>query len=434
MLRFLFFYKPSIMNSKYINDIDYGFRLKGNPILFYKDRSLAADEETHQMEKALRQMSMEYYVLDRCVQCGICASFCPVNKIKTSESFSPRTFIQKTRLGLLDLDKEELWACTNCGHCEMVCPFEIPLLEVMAELRHLVVEQGAGHIPISIKSSISSIAAFGNPWKEEAAGRVKWLQSTGITPVADDRQEGIHIFLGCLAGYDRRARKTAEAALHILQKAQVPFKILAVDEVCCGDTVHRVGDFTTAQKVKEINKNSILKNDIQQMYVLSPHCFSTFKNVFRSKEFEHIQIFPLLGLIDDLLKSGAIKLAGSIKKKVTFHDPCFFSKHIDIIDQPREILAAIPGIEMVEMEHYGKKSLCCGGGGGGIWRDTKKGERLSELRLDEALAINAEAVVTSCPYCLSMLEDGRQGDERYHVLEIMDIFELIEKGISNENH
>jgi len=316
----------------------------------------------------------------------------------------------------------------------MVCPFEIPLLEVMAELRHLVVEQGAGHIPISIKSSISSIAAFGNPWKEEAAGRVKWLQGAGITPASDENQEVIHIFLGCLAGYDRRARQTAEAAMRILQKAHIPFEILADEEVCCGDTVHRVGDFTTAQKVKEINEENILKNDIKKMYVLSPHCFNTFKNVFLSKKIEHIQIFPLLDLIDDLLKSGAIKLVGSIEKKATFHDPCFFSKHRDIIDQPREILAAIPGIEMVEMEHYGKKSLCCGGGGGGIWRDTKKGERLSEIRLDEALKVDATLVVTSCPYCLSMLEDGRQGDEKYQVLEIMDICELIEKGISNEDH
>jgi Fe-S oxidoreductase len=89
---------------------------------------------------------------------------------------------------------------------------------------------------------------------------------------------------------------------------------------------------------------------------------------------------------------------------------------------------------MVEMEHYGKKSLCCGGGGGGIWRDTKKGERLSEIRLDEALKVDATLVVNSCPYCLSMLEDGRQGDEKYQVLEIMDICELIEKGISNEDH
>jgi Fe-S oxidoreductase len=422
------------MTHRKTKNVDYGFRLKGNPVLFYKDRSLASDEATHQMEKALRQMSMEYYVLDRCLQCGICSSYCPVNKLKSAESFSPRTFIQKTRLGLLDLDKDELWSCTNCGHCQMVCPFEITLPEVMAQLRHLVVEQGAGHMPLSIKSSISSIASCGNPWKEDIAGRVKWLRENGIPQAAFDNKEAIHIFLGCLAGYDRRARKTAEAVMRILQIAHIPFKILADEEVCCGDTVRRVGDFSTAEKVKKINKENILRNNIEKMYVLSPHCFSTFKDAFNSEEMKNIQIAPLIELIYQLFNSNAFKFTGKIEKIITFHDPCFFSKHLDIINQPREILAGIPGIEIVEMEHYGKKSLCCGGGGGGIWRDARKGERLSEIRLDEAIKVGVQTVVTSCPYCLSMLEDARQGDEKYQILEIMDIFELIGKGISYENN
>ncbi|MBN1363365.1 MAG: (Fe-S)-binding protein [Syntrophaceae bacterium] len=422
------------MNHREITNIDYGFRLNGNPILFYKDRSLAADESTHQMEKALRQLSMEYYVFDRCLQCGICSSSCPFSMLKIDEHFSPRTFIQKTRLGLLDLDKEELWTCTNCGSCQMVCPFEIKLPEVMAQLRHLVVEQGAGHVPLSIKSSTSSIASCGNPWREETATRTKWLRENGITQDTSDNKKSIHIFLGCLAGYDRRAHKTAEAAMHILKIAGIHFKILADDEVCCGDTACRVGDFSTAKRVKKINEENFLRNNIEKLYVLSPHCFSTFKDLFSSKEMKNIKTAPLIELIHQLFRSRTIKVNGNIEKKVTFHDPCFFSKHLDIIDQPREILQEIPGIEFVEMEHYGKKSLCCGGGGGGIWRDVKKGERLSEVRLDEAIAVGAQIVVTNCPYCLSMLEDARQGDEKYKFLEIMDIFELIRKGMNYENN
>lgn len=423
-----------MMENSETRNADYGFRMKGNPVLLYKDRSLAADESTHQMEKALRQMSMEYYVLDRCLQCGICSSFCPVNKLKTADSFSPRTFIQKTRLGLLDMDKEELWSCTHCGHCQMMCPFEIALPEVMAQLRHLVVEQGAGHIPLAVKSSIASIASCGNPWKEDAAGRVKWLEGMGMTSDASDSKETIHIFLGCMAGYDRRVRKTAQAVMRILQTARIPFKILAEEEVCCGDTVRRVGDFTTAQKVKETNKENFLKNNVEKMYVLSPHCFSTFKDMGGADETTSIQTAPLIELLYRLFNDNVFSYTGKIEKKVTFHDPCFFSKHMDMIAQPREILAGIPGIEIVEMEHFGKKSLCCGGGGGGIWRDVKKGERLSELRLDEALEAGAEMIVTSCPYCLSMLEDGRQGDDKYQNLEIMDICELISKGIHHENN
>jgi Fe-S oxidoreductase len=222
--------------------------------------------------------------------------------------------------------------------------------------------------------------------------------------------------------------------MRILQIAQIPFKILADEEVCCGDTVHRVGDFSTAKKVRKINKENILKNNIEKMYVLSPHCFSTFKDTFNPEEMKNIKIAPLIELIHQLISSSTIQMTGKIEKKVAFHDPCFFSKHLDIINQPREILQMIPGVEIVEMEHYGKKSLCCGGGGGGIWRDVKKGERLSEIRLDEALAVGAQAVVTNCPYCLSMLDDARQGDEKYQMLEIMDIFELIGKGMSNENN
>lgn len=422
------------MENRETKDVDYGFRMKGNSVLLYKDHSLAADESTHQMEKALRQMSMEYYVLDRCLQCGICSSFCPVNKLKTADSFSPRTFIQKTRLGLLDMDKEELWSCTNCGHCQMICPFEIALPEVMAQLRHLVVEQGAGHIPLSIKSSISSIASCGNPWKEDVAGRVKWLEGTGMTSNASNSQETIHIFLGCMAGYDRRARKTAQAAMHLLQRARIPFKILAEEEVCCGDTVRRVGDFTTAEKVKKINQENFSKNQVENLYVLSPHCFSTFKDMKDTAETKHIRTAPLIELLYRLFSDNVFSYTEKIEKKITFHDPCFFSKHMDMIDQPRKILEGIPGIQLVEMEHSGRKSLCCGGGGGGIWRDVKKGERLSEIRLDEALEAGAEMIVTSCPYCLSMLEDARQGDDKYQHLEILDICELISKGIHHENN
>lgn len=422
------------MHKKEIKNIDYGFRLNNKSILFYNDRSLAADESTHQMEKALRQMSMEYYVLDRCLQCGICSSFCPYHLLNAGEPFSPRNFIQKTRLGLLDLNKEEIWLCTNCGHCQMVCPFEIPFLDVMASLRNLVIEQGAGHVPVSIKSSISSIASCGNPWKEEKSGRVKWIRGAGVSPPVADENEAIHIFLGCLAGYDRRARKAAESAMRVLQMARTPFKLLTDDEVCCGDTVRRVGDFSTAEKVKKTNKKNILKNNITKLYVLSPHCFSTLKDSCSTDEMKHISTATLLELIYQLISAGTIKLKNNIAKKVTFHDPCFFSKHLDMIQQPREILAAIPGIEIVEMEHNGRKSLCCGGGGGGLWRDAKKGERLSELRLDEALKTGAEMVVTSCPYCLAMLEDARGGDEKYQKVKIIDICELIERGMIYENN
>lgn len=424
----------SNMNHGEVKNIDYGWRLNGRPILFYKDRSLAADESTHQMEKALRQMSMEYYALDRCLQCGICSSFCPNNLLKMDIPFSPRAFIQKTRLGLLDLDGDDLWMCTNCGYCQMVCPFEIPLLNVMASLRNLVVEHGAGHLPFAVKASLSSISSCGNPWKEEAAGRVKWLEELDVISDTVDETNTVHIFLGCLAGYDHRVRKTAEAAMRILRFAGISFKVFADEEVCCGDTVYRVGDFSTAEKVKTINKKVFQKNHVSTLYVLSPHCFSTFQDMSAKETVHEVQTIPLLKLVYDLIKSGVLRLKKYENQRITYHDPCFFSKHLNLIDLPREILGGMQGMECVEMQHTGKNSLCCGGGGGGMWRDAKKGERLSEIRLDEALDVEAGLLITGCPYCLSMLEDARRGDAKYRKIEITDIFELIEKGIDYENN
>lgn len=423
-----------IINNRETSGIDYGFRLNGKPVLFYQDRSLAADEYSHQVEKALRQLCMEYYVLDRCLQCGICSSYCPNNLLNGDAAFSPRSFIQNTRLGLLDLGGDDLWMCTNCGHCLMVCPFEIPLLDVMAGLRNLVVEKGAGHLPFSVKTSLSSISSCGNPWKEEMAGRVRWIQELDVTLPAADEVETVHIFLGCLAGYDPRVRKTAEAAMRILHSAGVSFKVLAGEEVCCGDTVYRVGDFSTAEKVRTINNNIFQKNHVGKLYSLSPHCFSTFRDMYSKETDYKIQTAPLLELVHDLITRGVVKLKKYENKRITYHDPCFFSKHLNLIDLPREILGAMQGMECVEMKHAGKNSLCCGGGGGGFWRDARKGERLSEIRLDEALNVEAEIIVTSCPYCLSMLEDARRGDNRYREIEIVDIFELIDKGIDYENN
>lgn len=267
-------------------------------------------------------MSMEYYALDRCLQCGICSSFCPNNLLKTTESFSPRNFIQKTRLGLLDLNGDELWMCTNCGHCQMVCPFEIPLLEVMASLRHLVVEQGAGYVPVSIKSSIASISSCGNPWKEETSSRIKWIQGTETVPLVASTEETVHIFLGCLSGYDRRARKAAEAAMYILQIAKIPFKILSDEEVCCGDTVRRVGDFTTSEKVKILTKN-FLKNSVRKLYVLSPHCLSTFQEMYAKENNHETRITPLLEVVYDLIGKGIIKLNKYQDKELPFMIPAF---------------------------------------------------------------------------------------------------------------
>ena len=128
----------------------------------------------------------------------------------------------------------------------------------------------------------------------------------------------------------------------------------------------------------------------------------------------------------ELVETGRLTLSKAYDKKVTYHDPCYLGRHNGIYDEPRDLLRRIPGLELVEMADSRTDSLCCGGGGGRIWMDTPKGERFSDLRLDQALAAGAGELVTSCPYCITNFEDSRLTMEYEGVLEIKDLTEIVQ--------
>jgi len=130
-----------------------------------------------------------------------------------------------------------------------------------------------------------------------------------------------------------------------------------------------------------------------------------------------------------LIEQGKIEITKAYRKKVTYHDPCYLGRHNGIYDEPREILKKIPALELGEMPDNREDSLCCGGGGGRIWMDTPKGERFSDLRLEQARGVGAEVLVTCCPYCITNFEDSRLTLEYEKVLEIKDITEVIQEAM-----
>ena len=131
----------------------------------------------------------------------------------------------------------------------------------------------------------------------------------------------------------------------------------------------------------------------------------------------------------ELIKEGRLKFTKELNKKVTYHDPCYLGRHNSIYDEPRQVLESIPGLELVEMRDFRENSLCCGGGGGRIWMETKKGERLSDLRVEEALEVGANTLAIACPYCMSNFEDSVLTMDKGDVIEIKDIAELVQEAI-----
>ena len=134
-------------------------------------------------------------------------------------------------------------------------------------------------------------------------------------------------------------------------------------------------------------------------------------------------------ILFELINEGRLEIKKEYGKKVTYHDPCYLGRHNGIYDEPREVLKKIPGLELNEMVESRVDSLCCGGGGGRVWMETQKGERFSDLRMEQAIGVGAEVLVTSCPYCITMFEDSRLTMDDAEEIEVKDITEIIQEVI-----
>ncbi len=143
----------------------------------------------------------------------------------------------------------------------------------------------------------------------------------------------------------------------------------------------------------------------------------------------HFEVVHISQYLFELINEGRLELNKECSKKVTYHDPCYLGRHNGIYDEPREVLKKIHGLELNEMPESRVDSLCCGGGGGRIWMETPKGERFSDLRLEQAIGVGAEVLVTSCPYCIANFEDSRLTLNVAEKIEVKDITEILQEVI-----
>jgi Fe-S oxidoreductase len=353
-----------------------------------------------------------------CYQCGICDTVCPWNRVR---SFSIRNIVRQANFGLPEVEGEDIWRCTTCGTCPSRCPRGVKQIEVGVSIRRIATD--AGITPDPVHTVSVSIAAEGNPLGEPRAHRGDWAQGLDVKPFTEDMD--ILYFPGCYLSYDPRLKKVAAATANILNKAGVKFGILGAKESCCGESIRKTGDEALFKRLAKDNIKNFIDAGVKKILVSSPHCYHTFKNEY--PEFKtNFEIVHITQYLFELINQGRLKITGEFPKKVAYHDPCYLGRHNGIYEEPRQVLKKIAGLELVEMTDYGKSSLCCGGGGGGIWMERKKGERFSDLRVDQAAGSGAEVLATACPYCIMNFEDSKLSMKNPEALEIKDITEIIQ--------
>jgi len=235
-------------------------------------------------------------------------------------------------------------------------------------------------------------------------------------------------FVGCYLSYDPRMKKVAVATAELLNKAGINFGILGTQENCCGESIRKTGSEEVFKRLAKDNIKAFIDNGVKKILVSSPHCYHTFKNEYPEfmVDFEIIHISQYLL---ELIETGKLELGNEYAKKVTYHDPCYLGRHNQVYDEPRNVLNTVPSLNLVELPDSGKNSLCCGGGGGRIWMDTPMQERFSDIRLKQAKAIEADVLVTACPYCITNFEESRLNLEYDDILEVKDITEIVREAI-----
>jgi Fe-S oxidoreductase len=387
-----------------------------------------------------------------CMKCHFCHNYCPAQE--SGEPLSPLKIIQdiknwgRKQYGLISTNKDipiigdasgitsdVLWACVTCYACTNACPHLIGHVDMIVGMRASLIEEG--EIPGTLTTMLESAYNYGNIWDQPKRDRIKWLKE-GELPSIKQSESKLLWLPGDTLAYDPRNQRVARATYDVFTKAGVDFGTLGDAEKNDGNEMRRLGEEALFQMLAEDNIRMFKKNKVEMIVTSSPHAYNTIKNEYPEYggEFNVIHISEfLLRLIEE----GKIKFTKELRYEVTFHDPCYLGRYNDVYEAPRKVIESIPGVILKEMANHGQFSYCCGGGGGGMFRETPDWveTRISERRVMEAKETLQDAepgvkkvLITTCPFCTSMLTDATKTQQIEEEIEVIDLIELVQEAMS----
>lgn len=335
------------------------------------------------------------------------------------------------------ITEEEIWACTTCRNCEDQCPVMNEHVDKIIDLRrYLVLTEGK--MDADAQRAMQNIERQGNPWGLNRKERENWRdarEDVHVPTVKEMNKAGEEFeylfWVGSMGSYDNRSQKIALAFAKLLNEAGVKFAILGNKEKNSGDTARRLGNEFVFQELATKNIEEFEKNEVKKIVTIDPHAYNIFKNEYPDFGLE-AEVYHHTELLAQLVKEGRLKPQFEVKETITFHDSCYLGRYNEVYDAPRDVLKAIPGVKLVEMERNRDTGMCCGAGGGLMWMEEETGHRINVARTEQALAVNPSVISAGCPYCLTMLSDGTKAKEVEETVSTYDVAELLEKSVCGE--
>jgi len=372
-----------------------------------------------------------------CTECGRCQDVCPA--WTTGKLLSPKLVIMGIRDQvfadgpklLRDLagaeaaplvpnavPEEMVWDCVTCGACVRECPVSIEHIDHIVDLRrHLVMVESS--FPAEAEPMLRDVERASNPWGRAQTERADWAEPLGVRVLQPgEPAPEVLYWVGCAASFDERARASAESTARLLQAAGVDFAILGPRESCTGDPARRMGNEYLYQAQAEQNVETLNEAGVTKIVASCPHCFNTLANEYPDfgGRYEVVHHSELLA---GLVREGRLQPSND-ERSITYHDSCYLARHNDVLEGPRELVAAVGA--PVEMERSGKRTFCCGAGGAHMWME-ERGSHINNERVREAAETGADTLAVACPFCTVMLDDGVR--ERGADMRVVDVSTLL---------
>jgi Fe-S oxidoreductase/nitrate reductase gamma subunit len=371
---------------------------------------------------------------DACTSCKRCQDRCPawntdkpLSPMKVVKQIGELAFQNHDASLVAAITEDVLWACTTCYACQEVCPANIEHVVKIVEMRrHLALMEGS--FPgDEVKNAVNNIEVNGNPFGIAFAERGDWAKDLAVNLPPGAGHVDILYFVGCYASFDKRSQEVARGFMQICAAAGIKVGILGKHEKCCGDPVRKLGNEYLYQTLARENIDLFTSNGVQKIVTTCPHCFNTLSKDYRDLGLrlpvEHYTTF-----LHRLVGSGSLKITTK-EFDCTFHDSCYMARYNDVADEPRELLRTA-GARITEMAKCKNETFCCGAGGGRILAEERIGRRINSERISMAAGTGAPMVVSNCPFCLTMFEDGIKTADLEGKLRARDLAELIAERVN----
>jgi Fe-S oxidoreductase len=352
--------------------------------------------------------------------------------------------------------RKAIFQCQLCGACQVSCRpvnwYLTDLVDIMEELRFDAVEK-AGPLPAH-KELAATIENHGNPYGEPLDKRFSFIPKGVKTAERAD----LLYWAGCTPAY--RQSNIGASTVKVLSALGQDFAVLGEKELCCGVPIWKSGQRKRAEKFMERNLRAIEASGAKRIIVNCADCYGAFKVEYPKAGFDlPVEVISFAELMDEKLKKGKLKFKNEVPLKAVYHDPCNLGRNSepyvrwegefewaaphDLVavpekpkrfgakgcyQPPRDVLTAVPGLELYEFERNRWHAWCCGGGieckeAFPEFTAWTASERIEEAREIEGL----EAIISHCPHCSENFKSAvKAAGEK---MKIMDLSEVVAEGL-----